>query len=410
VIHANNGKSPSSIVCIHFITSGKEDVDQLLSTVQLGDSSPVPSTPLKNVTNNVPDAPIKKTNPSNMSPADEENNFIADLLVGPLLNNATCSTSKIFAPKTAEMESGFLMPTNEEDALTLIICKEEPDDLTHLAPMAGDECVPLDVPLLEDLLASLDETDEEMYSFLDPDSDEIPKFSLTIPEQEKSCTPLLMLNCDPPMVSSPSGSTSSLYSPYLSAISSPTSEIYCSSPIMDESFYCGGHSPISPLLVEQTFPIMNMQEIIDPNLLSVSSARFVSKPVCVTTSTIMKPMRPPEPDPSSTPQIVYSGGPTPTKLSRASTPSQQSSSSGPERVYILVPIRQQRRNSNPSGNTSSESSDEDSSSGDQMDFLNLLRNQQTEVQKMQIEELLSSMEALHKGSRSRKVCTIIIHS
>jgi hypoxia-inducible factor 1 alpha len=52
------------------------------------------------------------------------------------------ATSKIFAPRTEEMNKGFLTFSDDEPGLTML--KDEPDDLTHLAPVAGDVCVPLD--------------------------------------------------------------------------------------------------------------------------------------------------------------------------------------------------------------------------------------------------------------------------
>ncbi len=61
------------------------------------------------------------------------------------------------------------------------VSKEEPEDLTHLAPIAGDECVPLNVPLLDDLLKSFDQANLD-YSLngymIDVDTDELPLFSL----------------------------------------------------------------------------------------------------------------------------------------------------------------------------------------------------------------------------------------
>jgi len=44
---------------------------------------------------------------------------------------------------------------------TSLIFPGEPDDLTHLAPIAGDECVSLNVPLLDDLLKSFDQANME---------------------------------------------------------------------------------------------------------------------------------------------------------------------------------------------------------------------------------------------------------
>lgn len=85
--------------------------------------------------------------------------LVVNPFAGPLLSKPTPITSKIFAPRTDDMDTGFLMPVND----TLIVTKEEPADLTHLAPIAGDECVPIqcNVPLLDDLLQWLDAADME---------------------------------------------------------------------------------------------------------------------------------------------------------------------------------------------------------------------------------------------------------
>lgn len=81
-------------------------------------------------------------------------------------------TESIFAPRKKEMNKGFLMfspdegltselrssfactsnlliPTNplrtdNNNNVTLSVLKDEPEDLTHLAPTAGDTCIPLE--------------------------------------------------------------------------------------------------------------------------------------------------------------------------------------------------------------------------------------------------------------------------
>uniref|UniRef100_A0A182M9Y6 Uncharacterized protein n=1 Tax=Anopheles culicifacies TaxID=139723 RepID=A0A182M9Y6_9DIPT len=88
------------------------------------------------------------------------------------------ATEKIFAPRTEDMNKGFLMFSEEEPGLTML--KDEPDDLTHLAPTAGDACIPLEesgtffnemfedfiIPdsytLLQDELCSLDSQDTRL--------------------------------------------------------------------------------------------------------------------------------------------------------------------------------------------------------------------------------------------------------
>lgn len=94
-------------------------------------------------------------------------------------NKPKHATEKIFAPRTEDMNKGFLMFSEEEPGLTML--KDEPDDLTHLAPTAGDACIPLEetgpffndvfddfmIPesytsLLQDELNSLDSADQRL--------------------------------------------------------------------------------------------------------------------------------------------------------------------------------------------------------------------------------------------------------
>lgn len=64
-------------------------------------------------------------------------------------------TSTLFVPRTKDMNKGFLMFSEEEPGLTML--KDEPDDLTHLAPTAGDECIPLEetTPFFSDMFDDL---------------------------------------------------------------------------------------------------------------------------------------------------------------------------------------------------------------------------------------------------------------
>lgn len=68
------------------------------------------------------------------------------------------STQTVLAPKTADMESGFLMFTDDNKGMTVLT---DADDLTHLAPDAGDLCVPMlpemdfnDLSLLDELFVN----------------------------------------------------------------------------------------------------------------------------------------------------------------------------------------------------------------------------------------------------------------
>lgn len=66
------------------------------------------------------------------------------------------STGSIFAPKTDDMDSHYLM-ISECDGKSSFVLKpddeiHDEDDLTHLAPQAGDMCVQLDVEPLEGII------------------------------------------------------------------------------------------------------------------------------------------------------------------------------------------------------------------------------------------------------------------
>ncbi|XP_064603399.1 LOW QUALITY PROTEIN: hypoxia-inducible factor 1-alpha-like [Liolophura sinensis] len=101
IISNSRTQKPQCVVCVHFVLSAVENQKVVLSDVQ---QSPV---------------------------------ALEDILP-PL--NISMSTDKIFAPKTKDMEEGYYMPPEiKKDAKA----RNEPEDLTHLAPTAGDVCVPL---------------------------------------------------------------------------------------------------------------------------------------------------------------------------------------------------------------------------------------------------------------------------
>ncbi|XP_011306548.1 uncharacterized protein [Fopius arisanus] len=73
------------------------------------------------------------------------------LLTGTCRPPPQTATASIFAPRTEEMNTGFLIFSEDQPGLTML--KDEPEDLTHLAPTPGDVCVPLeDTPFLSDML------------------------------------------------------------------------------------------------------------------------------------------------------------------------------------------------------------------------------------------------------------------
>ncbi|XP_034941149.1 hypoxia-inducible factor 1-alpha isoform X2 [Chelonus insularis] len=89
------------------------------------------------------------------------------------------ATASIFAPRTEDMNKGFLTFSEDQPGLTML--KDEPEDLTHLAPTPGDVCVPLeDTPFLSDMLDEFILGNENYCPLLSPSLPaELPNSDLT---------------------------------------------------------------------------------------------------------------------------------------------------------------------------------------------------------------------------------------
>ncbi|KAF5274064.1 hypothetical protein FQR65_LT04462 [Abscondita terminalis] len=134
---------PQSVVCVNYVISGIECEDEIYSTTQaaakIKSEEDIDVVTIKEI----PEITI--TPPTVISPS------LLDSSSPTPPPRPQTATSKIFAPRTEEMSKGFLTFSDEEPGLTML--KDEPDDLTHLAPVAGDVCVPLeDHPFLSDML------------------------------------------------------------------------------------------------------------------------------------------------------------------------------------------------------------------------------------------------------------------
>ncbi|KAJ9599244.1 hypothetical protein L9F63_010246 [Diploptera punctata] len=134
--------------------------------------APLPSPPKSNTSSSIPELPVFSSNvrpqavtskffssatPPTPTPAPRiavtkvvtnSSNTAPPPLASfiPAFSRPQAATSKIFAPRTEEMNKGFLMFSEEEPGLTIL--KDEPEDLTHLAPTAGDVDVPLETNYL----------------------------------------------------------------------------------------------------------------------------------------------------------------------------------------------------------------------------------------------------------------------
>nr|ABF83561.1 hypoxia-inducible factor alpha [Metacarcinus magister] len=179
LIHGPRENKPQHVVCLNYVVSEIESRDEILSEFQLMCSSS--SNNNKNTINNKNEEEIANTNnksslqcapvsvaaPSPVlqglptppySPASKTN---TPEKVGEGVNPrgtpaqlppppSVASTFKIFVPRTKDMNKGFLTFSDNDPHFTVL--KDEPEDLTHLAPSGGDTCVPLPtlIPDLEE--------------------------------------------------------------------------------------------------------------------------------------------------------------------------------------------------------------------------------------------------------------------
>ncbi|XP_066996423.2 hypoxia-inducible factor 1-alpha isoform X2 [Anabrus simplex] len=176
LIYGNKGQKPHSVVCVNFVISGIEHQDEIFSSSQLTAEPPEPDlepipvtelpsqlqekvvapevplfprTPIRAVTEKLfvsspppalplPQPSVAKKEQTVLPPVQVESKPVITETIVPRVKAITTET---FNPRTEEMNKGFLMFSEEEPGMTML--KEEPEDLTHLAPKIGDVCVPL---------------------------------------------------------------------------------------------------------------------------------------------------------------------------------------------------------------------------------------------------------------------------
>ncbi|XP_075982714.1 uncharacterized protein LOC142980965 isoform X2 [Anticarsia gemmatalis] len=125
-------QKPISVVCVNYVISGIECKDEVFAAhqVQHADLKPVVA----------PIAPVSVPLPV-PAPIEPLGNGAIVGIVLPEEERPIPVTEQIFAPRKKEMNKGFLM-FSQDEGLTML--KDEPEDLTHLAPTAGDACIPLE--------------------------------------------------------------------------------------------------------------------------------------------------------------------------------------------------------------------------------------------------------------------------
>ncbi|XP_050551328.1 hypoxia-inducible factor 1-alpha isoform X9 [Spodoptera frugiperda] len=135
-------QKPISVVCVNYVISGIECKDDVFAAhqVQYADLKPLlaPAAPVP--------APVSALNQSEHTP-----NGAIVAIINPEEKRPIPVTELIFAPRKKEMNKGYLMFSQDEGLTSewhknfqSLVLKDEPEDLTHLAPTAGDACIPLE--------------------------------------------------------------------------------------------------------------------------------------------------------------------------------------------------------------------------------------------------------------------------
>ncbi|XP_064483845.1 hypoxia-inducible factor 1-alpha-like isoform X2 [Ornithodoros turicata] len=142
----SNSTKPQCVVCVNYVLSGCINKNDILAEEQVVTPRPKAARPPSTVEDQVA-APAAVPAVLSVSTALQQQE------PKPCAPVASCevycppvssSTTKIFAPRTADMNKGFLMFADDDSGITVLKEECEPEDLTHLAPQAGDDSIPLE--------------------------------------------------------------------------------------------------------------------------------------------------------------------------------------------------------------------------------------------------------------------------
>ncbi|XP_063707108.1 hypoxia-inducible factor 1-alpha-like isoform X4 [Culicoides brevitarsis] len=172
-------QKPSSVVCINYAISGIENESSILSHAQLEANKNIEINQHKK--NNIPGLLVEKNCQITLKGKRSEPLHSLRRSVTATIFSTTeakenlkkkntprphNSTLKIFTKRTEDMNKGFLMLGEDKSEITML--KDHSDDLTHLAPTAGDSCIPLEtVATFPDIFN--DFIIHDMYDALLPD-------------------------------------------------------------------------------------------------------------------------------------------------------------------------------------------------------------------------------------------------
>ncbi|XP_045129594.1 uncharacterized protein LOC123515165 isoform X4 [Portunus trituberculatus] len=173
LIHGPRENKPQYVVCLNYVVSEVESSGEILSEFQLmcrsnsnnstnnnkeeeiANTSTKPNLKSPSVNAAAPSPVVQGLPTPPYSPAPKPTTLQKVESVTPRSTPTllpppppVASTFKIFVPRTEDMNKGFLT-FNDNDPHSTVL-KDEPDDLTHLAPSVGDTYVPLPT-LISDL-------------------------------------------------------------------------------------------------------------------------------------------------------------------------------------------------------------------------------------------------------------------
>ncbi|KAK4295070.1 hypothetical protein Pmani_032342 [Petrolisthes manimaculis] len=156
LIHGPKDHKPQYVVCLNYVISGIESRGEILSELQLLCSTEDSKSSKKVSPAPVSAPPVLKdiATPISTTPAlpparTHAQHKVCDgvgvptrrVSPAPPPRPPVANTFKIFTPRTKDMNKGYLTFSKDNPQGTVL--KEEPEDLTHLAPSVGDTCVPL---------------------------------------------------------------------------------------------------------------------------------------------------------------------------------------------------------------------------------------------------------------------------
>ncbi|XP_045466731.1 hypoxia-inducible factor 1-alpha isoform X2 [Harmonia axyridis] len=199
LIYDKTGKA-QSVVCVNYVISGVECENELYSACQLSCVTE------DDLSTKIEDSEVVLLEEVPLEVEDEDTDSSVDCLDGDGLLGPKRNTQKILTQRTEEMSRGFLTFT-EDSGLTML--KEEPDDLTHLAPVASDVCVPLeDHPFLSEVFDDLLLKENFNPLMMDEPLDPFISYRDTYDMSPELLSPTLSKNYDSslPSLNSPSNS------------------------------------------------------------------------------------------------------------------------------------------------------------------------------------------------------------